>query len=131
MLVKRLLPLALGVICLMPTIAHSADSKRQEIRFYKANKQLQTDRIWFTKKKSKQAGCHNFLKAARVYKLVLLGYDYCEIYTQKDCQADSLVGATRKKGTISAKKLTEGYAWLPISEHKKGEKLRSWQCFEK
>lgn len=130
-MMKRSLILAFAVFCVTPVMADSSQTKHQEIRFYKANKQLQTDKIWFTKKKSKLPGCHNFLKAARVYKLVQIGYSHCEIFTEKNCAEESQNSATRKKGTISAEKLTEGYAWFPVAEHKKGAKLRSWQCFEK
>jgi len=103
-------------------------SERQEIRFYKANRQLQTDLIWFTRKKGRLPGCHNFLKKTRVYMTKQLGFKTCTVYTKKECAEGSELTATRKKDETLVSELSEGYIWKLTSEHKRGSRIRSWAC---
>ena len=131
-LVKRLL-LALGlgagfIVCLsLPALAQN-DSKRQQIRFYKINKHEQTARIKFTAKKARAPGCHNFLKKTRVFKAIQFGFESCELFSKKDCPIGSEIRVTRDKNPEPTNKLTQGFGWLPDSEHARGAKLRSWSC---
>lgn len=103
-------------------------NKRQEIRFYKANRNLQTDRIWFTKKKGRSPGCHNFLKKTRVYKVVQFGFEECILFSQKSCAAGSEIAASHSDSEQPEVALSQGFAWLPESEHERGAKIRSWSC---
>lgn len=115
------------LIAITPTDATLA-SERQEIRFYKANRQLQTDLIWFTRKKGRLPGCHNFLKKTRVYITKHIGFETCTLFTKKDCAEGSELTATRKKDDSLVTKLSEGYSWQPTSDHKRGARIRSWSC---
>ena len=117
----------LSVSCGLFT-ASAAAAERQEIRFYKVNKNLQSDRIWFTKKKGRAPGCHNFLKKTRVYKAVQFGFESCTLYSKKACAAGSEIAVTRKKDPTPLTQFSQGFGWLPASEHKRGVKLRSWSC---
>lgn len=101
---------------------------RQHIRFYKINRHEQTDRIRFTGKKGQAAGCHNFLKKTRIFKVVQFGYESCQLYSKKDCAQGAEILVTRKKDSEPVNTLTQGFGWLPESEHKRGVKLRSWNC---
>lgn len=103
-------------------------SGTQEIRFYKANRQLQTDLIWFTRKKGRLPGCHNFLKKTRVYIAKQIGFKHCTLYTKKGCEKGSELTAKRKKDDSLVTELSEGYSWLTTSEHKRGARIRSWVC---
>jgi len=103
-------------------------SRKQEIRFYKANRQLQTDLIWFTKKKGRLPGCHNFLKKTRVYIAKQIGFKSCVLYAKKNCMDESIVSVNRNKDETPRVELSEGYTWRPISEHKRGASVRSWSC---
>ena len=115
--------------CVVDTAsAGSNGASRQEIRFYKANRALQTDRIWFTKKKARVAGCHDFIKKTRVFKVVQFGYQQCTLYSKKSCQIGSEIPARQSEEVETHLQLTQGFAWLPESEHKRGAKLRSWSC---
>ena len=114
-------------LVLFPQIS-AAQSSRQDIRFYKANKFLQTDRIWFTKKRAAKPGCHNFVKKARVYKAVQFAYAACYLYSQKDCDADSILHVAREKEETNTTVLLEGYGWFPQSDNKRGARVKSWLC---
>ena len=112
----------------MASPSYAKDKQRRDIRFYKANKILQTDRIRFTRKKGAKLGCHNFVKKARVFKIVQFGYAACHIYSKTDCAPDSIVEIAREKDEITSATLLEGYGWYPYSDNKRGVKLKSWSC---
>jgi hypothetical protein len=106
-----------------------ADARnRQDIRFYKANKILQTDRIWFTKKRASKPGCHNFIRKARVYKAVQFAYAACYLYAKKNCESDSIIEVAKEKDETTTTVLLEGYGWLPQSDNKRGVRVKSWSC---
>lgn len=106
----------------------AATQARQEIRFYEANKHLQTDRVSFNKKKGKTPGCHNFLIRTRVYQANQIGFETCTLYSQKDCAQDSQVQVNRSKDETPVTALSQGFSWFPIDEDKQGAILRSWEC---
>lgn len=103
-------------------------AEQSEIRFYKINKDEITQRLRFTRKKSRQPGCHNFLKRARLHKAVQFGFKSCRVYVRKNCAEDSIMSFYRDKEPEPVTNLTQGYGWLPVGEHKRGERVRSWHC---
>lgn len=111
-----------------PLAQAATGQERQYIRFYKINKHEQTDRIRFTGKKGRKAGCQNFLKKTRVFKAIQFGYESCQLFSAKGCASGSEISVTRDKDEIATTTLTQGFGWLPESEHKRGVKLRSWNC---
>ena len=148
-----LLTLIVGLCC----ISQAQASARQTIRFYKVDRQVQADRIKFTKKKASKAGCHSFRKKARVYKTVQIGYSWCSVYAKKDCASGSIISVSKQDPAKEDKptprpedsedivgpdnaqselridenlteEMTEGIAWYPASEHKRGAKIGSWNC---
>jgi len=89
-------------------------TKTSVIRFYKANKHQQNFRIYPSKSKTSESGCHNFKRSRRIAKVVQIGYQSCSI--DQDAYAQQL---------------TEGHGWLPkpqSEKDKRGVKLRSWSC---
>ena len=138
---------ALGVAAFYTPEAQATNN--QTIRFYKVNRAIQADRIKFKKKKSKQAGCHNFLKKARVYKTVQIGYAWCSLYAKKNCAEGSIIALSKddseevraalavkiKSSEIEpqadnnlSKTMNQGNIWYPIATSKRGAKIRSWHC---
>jgi len=115
------------LIC-VSDVRSAAAAGRQEIRFYKINKDEITQRFRFTIKKSRRAGCHNFLKRARLHKAVQFAFESCKVYSKKNCAEDSILSFYREKVPESVTELSEGYGWLPVGEHKRGELVRSWYC---
>lgn len=104
------------------------NSSRQEIRFYKINKDGITQRLRFTTRKSREAGCHNLLKRARLYRAMQFGYHACQVFSEKNCASDALMAFKRDKEDESVNLLTQGYGWYPLGEHERGEIIRSWRC---
>ena len=119
---------AVLVLVLLFTSTPILANQKPQIRFYKANKQLQTSRIMFAGKRGRQSDCQNFLKKKRVYQVNQFGFAQCRLYSKKNCAADSAIQVTRSKDLTPAEQLTQGFSWFPISEHKRGVKLGSWQC---
>jgi len=101
------------------------------VRFYKENKHKQHIRLYPSKRKTANSGCHNFKRSRRIAKIVQIGYESCSVYTEKNCVADSIIRANHPDQDAYAEKLTEGHGWLPkpqSEKDKRGVKLRSWSC---
>ena len=128
-MVKKLIHFATTCIILFAAIAVNASAQaREEIRFYKANKFLQTDRILFTAAKAKKPGCHNFLLRTRVYQANQIGYQSCSLYAEKDCAPESIKEVNRTKDEAPVTSLSQGFSWFPIDENERGTMLSSWSC---
>ncbi|NND80978.1 MAG: hypothetical protein HKN50_00985 [Gammaproteobacteria bacterium] len=106
-----------------------AYSQRRQIRFYKANRQGQTTRISFTARRARREGCQNFLKRTRVFQANQYGFAQCRLYSKRNCQAASILSVTRDKLPEPVTELSQGYSWHPVAEHKRGAKVRSWDCW--
>ncbi len=104
--------------------------KRQEMRLYKVNKDGITQRLRFTSRKSKRPGCHNLLLKSRVFKVSQFGYKSCQVFSEKNCAADSLILFKHNKIDEWVGDLDQGYLWQPIGDQKRGQKMKSWSCSE-
>ena len=131
-----------------PILLNAQESARRDVRFYKVNRQIQPDRIRFTANKAALPGCHNFLKRSRIHRAVQIGYTSCSVFADKDCAATSIVAVSRETDDLEAENLdtenletaapvaaratsntlSEGVGWYPVSDHRRGVKLRSWSC---
>lgn len=110
-----------------PFIAEPVSSK-QSIRFYKANKELQADRVIITADKASNLGCNNFLKKVRVFKALQIGFQSCHLYEKKNCAVGSVVPVNSEKQERHTYILTEGQAWFVQDEDERGADVRSWSC---
>lgn len=130
LLVKNLATVILSslLVASLLKIGPARAAEQSEIRFYKINKDEITQRLRFTRKKSRQPGCHNFLKRARLHKAVQFGFKSCRVYANKDCAEDSIMSFYRDKEPQPVTNLIQGYGWLPVGEHERGERVRSWYC---
>ena len=102
--------------------------QHQDLRLYRINKDGISNRFWFTRSKAKKTGCHNLRKKSRLHRAVQFGYPVCRIYTKKHCEAGSAVTFTREDLDVPTSALTQGYSWFAVSEHARGEKVKSWYC---
>jgi hypothetical protein len=110
-------------------VDHATANDRQRISFYKINKDGITQALRFTARKARSPGCHNFIKKARLHRVVQFQYKVCHVYAKKRCDADSIMSFYLEKEPESqTTDLTQGYGWLPVGEHKRGEKAKSWHC---
>ena len=110
----------------LPSLSATADS-RKIIRFYKLNKQDQQNRLLMHESRLKKTGCHNFATSPKVYRLTQIGFEYCYLYTKKNCQSGSeITGVWKEKK--QDKKFTQGGAWFFNQSNPRGEKAKSWFC---
>lgn len=104
-------------------------NSRQEIRFYKKNKDESTQKIRFTKRKARKPGCHNFIKKIRLHRTVQFAYQQCQVFTKKECVDDSVLSFYKiKEPDLLVTELSQGYGWYPVGEHPRGQKVKSWHC---
>lgn len=129
LLVKILfLLLAISTSATIGSTLHAKD--RQDLRLYRVNKDGISDRFWFTRGKARKPGCHNIRKRSRLHRAVQFGYPACYVFTKKNCPADDIVSFTKEDETTPNLTLLEGYSWFSISEHKRGQRIKSWYCGE-
>ncbi|MBL4671888.1 MAG: hypothetical protein JKX81_06475 [Arenicella sp.] len=102
--------------------------ERQSIRFYKINKDGITQALRFTASKARAPGCHNFIRKARLHRVVQFRYKGCRVYSKKGCDAESIMSFYRDKEPSPTTELSEGFGWRPVGDHKRGEKAKSWYC---
>ena len=128
-LVKLVITLCLSTLIIVST-STTADAKtRQRISFYKINKDDITQALRFVRGKARKPGCHNFIRKARLHKVVQFSYQQCQVYSEKNCAADSIMQFYRDdEPEIIQSDLSEGFGWRPVGEHKRGEKAKSWNC---
>jgi hypothetical protein len=109
--------------------AAKSNSPRQDIRFYKINKDKITQKILFTTRKARKPGCHNFVKKVRLHRTVQFAYEQCHVFSKKDCVEDSIMSFhLEKEPELLTTELTQGYGWYPAGDHPRGEKVKSWSC---
>jgi hypothetical protein len=87
-----------GIICLLflaiSTVPFDAISHDHgKIRIYKLNKKGQLARQKWLKDVD-QAGCHNTFKSRQVHRFSQIGYKYCTIYSEENCNGGSELSAT-------------------------------------
>ena len=121
--------IVINALLLALLTSHTQAGPRAHIRFYKANKLLQEDRIMFTRKKARAAGCHNFLKSVRIYRINQIGFKQCQLFAKKDCKTDSLLGV-KDDDNATSQIITQGVSWFPSGKDERGIKAKSWQCEE-
>lgn len=112
-------------------VSAAKKKKRQDLRLYKVNKDGISQRLRFTKHKSKREGCQNLLLKSRVFKVSQFGFKYCVMYSKKNCEAGSEMSFEHPNvDQAETIELSQGYAWLPIGEHDRGERMKSWMCID-
>ena len=97
-----------------------------EFRAYRANDELQLDRI--PTLNEDEPGCHNMMLGFSVYRVAQIGFEYCAIYSEKNCQAGTEVPVTWKKEEAPVKQFTQGDRWFLVSEERRGRSVESWYC---
>lgn len=102
--------------------------ERQDLRLYRVNKDGISDRFWFTRGKARNPGCHNIFKKSRLHRAVQYGYPVCYIFSKKNCPLESALTFTREDEDTPQLALSQGYSWFTVSEHKRGERVKSWHC---
>lgn len=111
-----------GFILLASTTATWA----ADFRIYRANKSLQIDQV--PAFNEDEPGCHNMLLGLTVYRVAQIGYEYCTVYAEKDCQEGTEVPVSWKEEEAPVKQFTQGDRWFLVSDDPQGHKMGSWYC---
>lgn len=114
--------LTLLIIALSSPISAGSDPT---VRFYKINKKGQQRHLEFTRNTDEQ-GCHNFLKRTKVHRVAQVRFDYCKVFTERDCAEGSEIAARWEGKEEPTTKLTQGSLWLLADTD--NVKIRSWEC---
>jgi hypothetical protein len=121
------------LMCLLALIWSGTAFAGQKIRMYEMNSKLQQRSIAIGGAAEK-AGCHDLLWGKRIYRFVQTGFQWCSLYEQESCVADSIVtaywqdGKYRKYNIDSSKpqpKLYPGTKWIVDSA---AADIQSWYC---
>jgi hypothetical protein len=124
---RPVVPLLLIAFATATIPVDTATAINSEIRFYKANKKLQQDRI-MAFGKGDELGCHDFLKSTRVHRIANYGYQFCVVYSERNCEAGSEISAHWKEDAETKTELTQGARWFPVREDIRGTRIGSWNC---
>lgn len=123
----RIIPVITIAINLIFFSVYAYAEKRQTIRFYKLNSKDQPVRVIVREKTAKASGCHNFLGEKTIYRLTQIGFEYCSVYSEKNCVESSILeGLWDEKDNAS--QLTQGGEWLFNYDLERGLKMKSWSC---
>ena len=105
-----------------------------KIRFYRVNS-IGQQTILTVVRNTDKVGCYNLFKKSSLHRVAVSGFQYCEVYSSRNCEADSILKAqwTAKKVKSEDKKnptttLTKGTRWV----FAKGGNIKahSWRCVE-
>ncbi|MDH3693653.1 MAG: hypothetical protein OER96_03675 [Gammaproteobacteria bacterium] len=112
--------------------AVNADDSR--IWFYKLNKKGQQYEIRIVRNTSK-AGCFNFPRKAKVFRIGQTGFAHCEVFAEKDCNEASKqivhwTGDVKRDELLKepTTQLRPGSMW--VIKDNENVILRSWSCTE-
>ena len=104
------------------------------IWFYRTNSQGQQIALTLVKD-TDQPGCHNLLKRSRLHRIAVKGFEYCEVYAEKDCQQ-----GTKLSAQWLAKRVKSDDKKQPTTKFSKGSRwvfdregnimARSWRCVD-
>lgn len=110
-----------SMLLAMTSAAWAAD-----FRVYRANDQLQLDQVPIMDED--EPGCHNMLLRLTVYRVAQIGYEFCSIYAQKDCESGTEIPVTWKQEEAPVKQFTQGDRWFLVSDDRQGTTMGSWYC---
>lgn len=107
-------------------LASAAATWAADFRIYRANKSLQIDQV--PAFNEDEPGCHNMLLGLTVYRVAQIGYEYCTVYAEKDCQEGTEVPVSWKEEEAPVKQFTQGDRWFLVSDDPQGHEMGSWYC---
>ena len=107
-------------------LAFGARASAANFRIYRVNDEMQLDRI--PAFHEDEPGCHNMLLRFTVYRVAQIGYEYCTVYSEKDCKAGSELQVSWKQKENPVTQFTQGDRWFLVSDDSHGRKMGSWYC---
>lgn len=115
-----------SVAAVVLLFAVSAASWGADFRIYRANSDLQIDRV--PAMNEDEPGCHNLLLTLTIYRVAQIGFEHCTVYSEKDCKAGSEVPVSWKQEKDPVTQFTQGDRWFLVSDDPQGHEMGSWSC---
>jgi len=113
--------------CSSNQIDRTGDEKSKIIRFYKLNSKGQQNRLLIRESRLKRAGCQNFATQTTIYRLTQIGFQYCQVFQEKNCEASSILEGLWK-GEKPDSNFSQGGEWLFTQYGENGAEAQSWFC---
>lgn len=107
-------------------LAVNAASWGADFRIYRANPELQVDRV--PTMNEDEPGCHNLLLTLTIYRVAQIGFEHCTVYSEKECKTGSEVPVSWKQEDEPITQFTQGDRWFLVSDEPQGHEMGSWSC---
>lgn len=98
-----------------------------EIRMYKLDKKQDFTKAHNLLGKGDNPGCHNTLFKYAVYKVTVIKFKSCSVYSEKDCKPESVIPAYWKNKGDPKTEMTRGANWH-LDRNDDNVDVASWSC---
>lgn len=116
----------LFVLLLITALSFSAYARDPEIRLYKMTRDGHSEKYMLFGK-ANNPGCHNTPYTYHVYKVAVLAFKNCSVFSAKDCRPDSILTAYWKNKDKPATQLKQGTRWFLTRDGSEVD-VSSWSC---
>ncbi len=110
----------------LASISFSAFARKPEIRLYKMTRDGHSEKYMLFGK-GDNPGCQNTPYTYNVYKVAVLAFKNCSVYSAKDCQPDSILPAYWKNKDKVSTKMKQGTRWFLARDGSEVD-VSSWSC---
>jgi len=107
-------------------VSFSAFARDPEIRLYKMTRDGHSVKYTLFGK-ADNPGCHNTPYTYHVYKVAVLAYKSCSVYSAKDCQPESILPAYWKSKDKVSTAMKQGTRWFLARDGSEVD-VSSWSC---
>lgn len=114
--------LCFGIV--MTPIAQALDP---QIRLYKIDKKQGFTKSHYLFGKADNPGCHNLPFRYPVFKVTVIKFKSCSLFSEKDCEPASILPAYWKNKDDPSTELTRGAHWH-LDRNDDNVDVASWSC---
>jgi hypothetical protein len=107
-------------------MSYSAFARDPEIRLYKMTRDGHSEKYMLFGK-GDNPGCHNTPYTYHVYKVAVIAFKNCSVFSAKDCRPDSILPAYWKNKDKASTKMKQGTRWF-LSRDGTEVDVSSWSC---
>ncbi len=110
----------------LASIPFSASAREPEIRLYKMTRDGHSEKYTLFGK-GDNPGCHNTPYTYHVYKVAVLAFKNCSVYSAKNCSPDSILPTYWKGKDKISTKMKQGTRWFLARDGSEVD-VSSWFC---
>ena len=107
-------------------MSYAAFARDPEIRLYKMTRDGHSEKYMLFGK-GDNPGCHNTPYTYHVYKVAVIAFKNCSVFSAKDCRPDSILPAYWKNKDKASTKMKQGTRWF-LSRDGTEVDVSSWSC---